>query len=114
MPCGTRTRKRATNSVAYVNARSRISIHAPRTTHRRSRQLSHHVVVRLGPPVAEELPGAPYLLDHLEVHLGDDELVLVLTALREEVAARVHEVARAVELAHVPGRFGAHAIATAH
>src|SRR2546430_4743116 len=66
MRCGTTTRKKATNSVAYVNARNRISIHRPthyarRTTHGRSRQLPHHVVVGLGPAVAEELPGAPHL-----------------------------------------------------
>src|SRR5207245_6615013 len=36
------------------------------------------------------------------------------TALREEVAAGVHEITRAVELTDVPGRFAAHAIDAAH
>src|SRR5258708_5251640 len=119
MPRGTTTRNAATNSVAYVNARSRISIH--RSTHAArptalggSRRLPDQVVVGLGPAVAEELPRAPDLLDHVEVHLRDDELVLVLAALRQEVAARIHEVARAVELPHVPRRFDADAVAATH
>src|SRR5947207_4514515 len=112
MRCGTTTRKKATNSVAYVSARNRISIHRP--THGRSRQLPHHVVVGLGPAVAEELPGAPHLFDHVQVHLGDHQLVLVLAAVRQEVAARVHEIAGAVELADVPRRFRADAIDAAH
>ena len=37
-----------------------------------------HRPVGLGPAVAVELPDAPDLLDHVEVHLGHDELVLVL------------------------------------
>src|SRR5258706_6232429 len=119
MPRGTTTRNAATNSVAYVGARSRISVHrsthdARRTTLGRSRQLPDHVVVGLGPAVAEELPRAPDLLDHIEVHLRDDELVFVLAALRQEVAARIHEVARAVELPHVPRRFDADAVAASH
>src|SRR5467141_3382103 len=79
-----------------------------------SRQLPHHVVVRFRPPVAEKLPGAPHLLDHVEVHLADDQLVLVLAALCQEVAARIHEVTRAVELPDVPWCFGADAIDAAH
>src|SRR5436190_547366 len=59
---------------------------APRTTHGSSWKLPHHVVVGLGPAVAEELPCAPDVLDDVEVHLRDDELVLVLAALRQEVA----------------------------
>src|SRR5262245_52653090 len=75
-----------------------------------SRQLPHHVLVRLGAPVTVELPRAAHLLDHVEIHLGDHQLVFVLAALRQEVAARVDEVARAVELPDVPGRLGPHPV----
>src|SRR6266478_6359906 len=119
MPRGTTTRNAATNSVAYVNARSRISIHrsthdARRTTHGRSWQLLDHVVVRLGATIPEELPGPAHLLDHVEVHLRDYELVFVLAAFRQEVSARIHEVARAVELADVPRCLDADPVDAAH
>src|SRR5574341_1264990 len=62
--------------------------HARRTTHHApSWQLPHHVVVALGAAVAEELPGATHLLDHVEVHLRHDQLVLVLAPGGEERAA---------------------------
>src|SRR5689334_5626907 len=70
--------------------------------------------VGVGAPVAEELPGPPDLLDHVEVQRGDDELVLVLARARQDLAARVDEVRVAVELADVPRALGAHAIDRAH
>src|SRR5436309_850282 len=120
MRSGTNTSSNPMNSVAYVSARKSTIIYgtpthdAPRTTYGRSRQLPHHVVVRLRPAVAEELPGAADLLDHVEVHLRDDELVFVLAALRQEIAARIDEIARAVELPHVPRRLDADAIDATH
>src|SRR5947207_13732107 len=87
---------------------------APRTTHGSSWKLPYQVVVGVGPAVAEELPCAPDVLDDVEVHLRDDELVLVLAALRQEVAARIDEVARAVELPDLPRHFDADAIDAAH
>src|SRR5262245_8855015 len=67
--------------------------------------------VAVGATVAEELPGATNLLDHVEVELGDVELVVVLarTAI-DEAAARIDEVRAAVELADVPWRLGADAV----
>src|SRR6266576_5857463 len=96
----------------HSDEKRRVGQRAEKREH--SGQLLDHVVVRLRPAVAEELPRAPDLLDHVEVHLRDDELVLVLAALRQEVAARIHEVARAVELADVPRRLDADPIDTAH
>src|SRR5690606_7765849 len=58
--------------------------------------------VRIGAAVAEELPGAAHLLDHVEVELADDQLVLVAATHRDELAARVDEVRLTVELADVP------------
>ena len=58
----------------------------------RSRVSPSQGAVRVGAAVAEELPGPADLLDHVEVELGDDELVLVLAAAREDLAARVDEV----------------------
>ena len=66
--------------------------------------------VGLGPAVAEELPGLAHLVDRVEVHLRHDQGVVVLVRLRQEAAARVDEVRRAVELADVPGRLGADAV----
>src|SRR5439155_6896343 len=44
----------------------------------------------------------------------DDELVFVLAALRQEIPARIHEVARAIELPDVPRRLDADPIDAAH
>src|SRR5260221_12571408 len=98
MPRGTTTRNAATNSVAYVNARSRISIHrsthdARRTTLARSRQLPDHVVAGLGPAIAGELPRAPDLLVHVGGHLRADYPVLVFAAPPQVVPASIPDVA---------------------
>src|SRR6185503_11824240 len=63
--------------------------------------------VRVGAAIAEELPGPPDLLDHVEIERGDDQLVLVLARARHDLAARVDEVRAAVELADVPRALGA-------
>jgi hypothetical protein len=46
----------------------------------------------------------------VEVEVGDHQLVVVLAGLGDDLPARVHEVAGAVELADVPGRLGADAV----
>src|SRR4051812_18601532 len=69
--------------------------------------LLHERTVRVGAPIAIELPRAAHLLDHVEIERGHDELVLVLRGAREDLPARVHEVGVAVELADVPRRLGA-------
>src|SRR5262245_41688280 len=68
-----------------------------------SRQELAHLAVSLGTAIAVELPHATHFLDHVEVAIGDDELVLVLARDRQHVAARIADVARAIELAEVPG-----------
>src|SRR5437867_4764138 len=74
----------------------------------------HQLFVGLRPPIAEELPHRANLVDHVEIHFGHHQSVLILTRLREEIAARVHEVGRAVELADVPRRLGADPVDAAH
>src|SRR5262245_61723576 len=66
--------------------------------------------VRVGAAVAEELPRAANLLDHVEVELADDQLVLVFAAARQNLATRIDEVRVAVELTDVPRRLGADAV----
>src|SRR5215831_19350680 len=66
--------------------------------------------VGFGTPVAIKLPGAPHLFDHVEVYVGDDEIVLILAADGEEVSARIDDIRGAVELADVPRRFSAYAV----
>jgi hypothetical protein len=48
--------------------------------------------VGVGATIAEELPGAADLLDQIEVELGHHQLVLILGAAGDDLAARVHEV----------------------
>src|SRR5688572_12629755 len=62
------------------------------------------------PAVAVELPGVAHLLDELEIEVGDDQLVAIAAADRDDLPAGIAEVALAVELADVPGRFVADAI----
>src|SRR4051812_47028535 len=57
----------------------------------------YQVAVGVGPAVAEELPGLAHLVDERQIEVGDDQLVLVLGADGDEVAARIAEVRRAVE-----------------
>src|ERR1700760_3898981 len=65
-------------------------------------------------PVAEELPNAAYLFDHIQVEGGHQELIVVVRCLGEDLTARVDKVGGAVEFAQVPGLFFADAVDTAH
>src|SRR5689334_19741157 len=66
--------------------------------------------VRVRTTIAEELPGPADLLDHVEIELAHDQLVLVLAGAVEDLAARIDEVRVAVELADVPRRLGTDAV----
>src|SRR5688572_11659605 len=59
-------------AVATVPFLIRVFMERPRL----SGKLLDHRLVRLRAPVPEELPGAPDLLDHVQVEVGDDQLVL--------------------------------------
>ena len=63
--------------------------------------------VGVGPPVTEERPSFTHLADHVEIEIGDHQLVLVVRALVEDFAAWIDEIARAVKLTIVPWRFPA-------
>src|SRR3989442_8107240 len=60
--------------------------------------------------VAVELPGISDLLNFVEIELGDEQFILVAAGLLDDFAARIAEVAFAVEFADFPGSFGANAI----
>src|SRR5438445_272381 len=66
--------------------------------------------VRLRTSIAIELPGIADLLNFVEIQLGDKQLVFVAAGLCDEFAARIAEIALAVELADFPGLLGAYAI----
>src|SRR3954469_24755854 len=67
--------------------------------------------VGFGPTIAEELPGVADLADHVEVHVGDHNVVVgALLACGDELAAGIYEIALAVELADAPGLFPAWSI----
>src|SRR6188768_2201276 len=70
----------------------------------------HEFRIAFGPAVAVELPDVAHLADLVEVELGGDQLALVAARVRDELPARVAEVALSVELADVPGRFLADAV----
>src|SRR5258706_146198 len=70
----------------------------------------HDAVVRLRTAVAIELPGVADLADLVHVEVGGDERVCIARADGKHLAARIAEVALAVELADVPGCFVADAI----
>ena len=60
---------------------------------------SDEVVVRVRPAIAVELPRLADLGDLVEVHVADDQLLVVGRAeIADELAARVDEVALAVEV----------------
>src|SRR5688500_15275299 len=51
-------------------------------------RLAMNLVVGLGAPIAEELPGVADLVDHRQIEVGDHELVVVLRALHQRAPAR--------------------------
>src|SRR5207245_10729044 len=58
--------------------------------------------VRLWSPVSVELPYVTHFQDLVEVEVGHHDLILVPRGLCDALAARIAEVALAVELADVP------------
>src|SRR5581483_9563586 len=63
--------------------------------------------VGLRSAVAVKLPGVADFADHVQVEIGDDDVVGVARACGEDAAARIAEVTLAVELADAPGFFPA-------
>src|SRR2546428_393056 len=60
--------------------------------------------------VTIELPSVADFLDFVEIEFGDEQFILVAAGLLDDFAARIAEVALAVEFADFPGSFGADAI----
>src|SRR5229473_3580656 len=60
--------------------------------------------------IAVELPGVADFLNFIKIQIGDEELILVTAGLLDDFAARIAEIALAVELADLPGSFGADAV----
>src|SRR5436853_7479825 len=71
---------------------------------------SYDPVVRLRPAIAVELPRVANLADLVHVEVRGHERVLIARGDGEHLAARIAEVALAVKLADVPGRFVADAV----
>src|SRR5258706_2960729 len=70
--------------------------------------------VTFRPAVTEELPQLAHLAHHFQVQVRDDQLILVAASLRDDLAARIDEITRAVEFADIPGHFVAETIDLAH
>src|SRR5438105_11858362 len=64
---------------------------------------AHDRVIAFRPTVAEELPDVAHVANQIQIHIGDHDVVRVaLRRRREELAARVAEIALAVKLADPP------------
>src|ERR1035441_8350844 len=61
-----------------------------------------HFLVRLRATIAIELPNVAHFANHVEVQVGDDHRILVTRTFRDNLAARIGEVALPVKLAKVP------------
>src|SRR6185503_8253761 len=70
--------------------------------------------IGLRPPVAKELPHVAHLADLVEIELRRHQLRLVARSLRDELTARITEVALPIKLPDVPRRLVSHAIDRAH
>src|SRR6202041_585407 len=63
------------------------------------------LVVTLRSAVTIELPRRPDILDFVEIKIRHNQLVLVATALRHDLSARIAEITLAVKFADAPGFF---------
>src|SRR5574337_656293 len=66
--------------------------------------------IHIGAAVTEKLPGLADFGNLVEVEVGGEDFVLVARGLGDNLAARVAEIAGAVEFTDVPGSFRADAI----
>src|SRR3954464_6484500 len=78
--------------------------------HEPSRLRSYQPRVRIRPAIPEELPRVAHFADLVEVELRGDECVFVAIGDREELSARIDEVALSIKLADVPRSFESDAI----
>src|SRR5439155_15621594 len=65
----------------------------------------HERFITLGPPIPEELPDIADFANQVEVHVGDDDIVVVALADGEELPAWITKIALAVKLTDPPGLF---------
>src|ERR1700689_1421532 len=72
--------------------------------------LSCDWAVAIGTAVAEKLPDFADFRDHIEIEIGDHHFIFVAAGLRDYFAARIAEVAFAVELADAPRLFDTDAV----
>src|SRR5712671_6020624 len=70
--------------------------------------------VAFGPTVPEELPNFADFRNHVEVEVRDHHFIFIPAGLRDNLAARITEVALAVELADAPWFLYADAIDGPH
>ena len=80
----------------------------------RLRLRAGNLAIRLRPAISEELPSGAYLRDFIQVNIVREQLVLVAACLRNNLAARIAEIAFSVEFPDVPGRLFSHAVDCAH
>src|SRR5277367_510568 len=71
----------------------------------RRRLCARDLAIGLRAAITIELPRGANLRDFLEIDIVDEHLVLVAAGLRDNLTARIAEVALAVKLANIPRRF---------
>src|SRR5689334_6029271 len=68
------------------------------------------ILVGVRAPIAEKLPRLADFLDLIEIQVGDQNFVFIARGAGDDLAARIAEVAGAIEVPDVPGSLSAHAI----
>ena len=56
------------------------------------------------------MPDLSYFGNHVQVEIGDYDLVFIAAGLGDDLAARIAEVAFAIKFSDVPGLLPAHAV----
>ena len=71
---------------------------------------SGQVGILIGSQIPEKLPAVTDLTDKFQIKIGDHNFVFVFTALDQQLAARIYEIAGAVKFAEFPRFFQPDAI----
>src|ERR1035437_3570935 len=72
------------------------------------------LAIGFGPTIPVELPGVAHRLNHVQVELAGDQLILVFRGAGQDFTAWVDKVRVAVKAANVPRRLGANPVDAAH
>src|SRR6266478_147588 len=58
--------------------------------------------VRVGPAIAEELPGISHFANHVEIEIGNNERILIAWRFGDKLSTWIAEIALTIKLTNVP------------